>query len=89
MATKKDKILLELNREDVKALQKLFYWGDVGQKKVKPKVRSFLDSQNYITPKQAECLKQIKICLVAGNLATSKTGFDGDFTEAYLKGKIK
>ena len=89
MATKKDKILLELNREDIKALEKLFYWGDVGQKKVKPKVRSFLDPQNYITPKQAYCLKQIKICLVAGNLATSKTGFDGDFTEAYLKGKIK
>ena len=89
MATKKDKILLELNREDIKALQKLFYWGDVGQKKVKPKVRNFLDPQNYITPKQKECLKQIKICLVAGDLATSKTGFDGDFTKEYLKGKIK
>lgn len=82
-------ITVEFNRNDIKALQKIFYWADVGLKKVKPKERQFLDSSNYITPEQNKAIKTIKNVLVYGSLATSKGGAELDINAEYLKGKIK
>ena len=86
---KEKKILVELDRDDVKVLQKALYWSDVGLKRVKQKERSFLDTQNFITKKQEERLKTIKSILSYGGLATTKSGYYLDKEAGYLKGKIK
>lgn len=86
---KEKKIIVELDRDDVKALQKTLYWSDVGLKRVKPKERSFLDTKNYITKEQDERLKTIKSILNYGSLATTKSGYYLDKEAGYLKGKIK
>lgn len=83
------KIVVEFNRQDIKALEKIFYWADVGLKNIKPKMRSFLDRENYITEEQKESIKTIKSILTFGSLATSKSGYELDVDAEYLKGKIK